>query len=69
MELVRLAIPSRVYTQSHIDYVSEVIIDVFKKSKKIQGLTIKEETPMLRHFTTKLKPAKYQSAISKTLGL
>ena len=69
MELVRLAIPRRVYTQSHIDYVSVVIIDVFKKSKKIQGLTIKEETPMLRHFTTKLKPAKYQSAISKTLGL
>ena len=56
MELVRLAIPRRVYTQSHIDYVSEVIIDVFNKRNEIKGLTITEETPMLRHFTAKLKP-------------
>jgi tryptophanase len=56
MELVRLAIPRRVYTQSHIDYVSEVIIDVFNKRNTIKGLTIIEETPMLRHFTAKLKP-------------
>ena len=57
MELVRLAIPRRVYTQSHIDYVSEVIIDVFNKRNEIKGLLITEETPMLRHFTAKLKPA------------
>ncbi len=56
MELVRLAIPRRVYTQSHIDYVSEVIIDVFNKRNEIKGLAITEETPMLRHFTAKLKP-------------
>jgi tryptophanase len=56
MELVRLAIPRRVYTQSHIDYVSEVIIEVFNNRDKIKGLTIIEETPMLRHFTAKLKP-------------
>ncbi|MBK7562648.1 MAG: tryptophanase [Chitinophagaceae bacterium] len=56
MELVRLAIPRRVYTQSHIDYVSEVIIDVFNKRNTLKGLTIIEETPMLRHFTAKLKP-------------
>jgi len=56
MELVRLAIPRRVYTQSHIDYVSEVIIDVFNKRDEIKGLVITEETPMLRHFTAKLKP-------------
>jgi tryptophanase len=56
MELVRLAIPRRVYTQSHIDYVSEVIIDVFIKRDEIKGLVITEETPMLRHFTAKLKP-------------
>ncbi len=56
MELVRLAIPRRVYTQSHIDYVSEVIIEVFNKRNEIKGLTIIEETPMLRHFTAKLKP-------------
>lgn len=55
MELVRLAIPRRVYTQSHIDYVSEVIIDVFNRRNVLKGLTITEETPMLRHFTAKLK--------------
>ena len=56
MELVRLAIPRRVYTQSHIDYVSEVIIEVFNKRKEIGGLKIIEESPMLRHFTAKLQP-------------
>jgi tryptophanase len=56
MELVRLAIPRRVYTQSHIDYVAEVIIEVFEKRNSINGLKIIEEAPMLRHFTAKLKP-------------
>jgi tryptophanase len=56
MELVRLAIPRRVYTQSHIDYVSEVIIGVFTNRNSIKGLKIIEETPLLRHFTAKLKP-------------
>lgn len=56
LELVRLAIPRRVYTQSHIDYVAEVIIEVFQKRNEIKGLTIIEEAPMLRHFTAKLKP-------------
>jgi tryptophanase len=56
MELVRLAIPRRVYTQSHIDYVAEVIIDVFNERNKIKGLRIIEEAAMLRHFTAKLEP-------------
>ncbi|MEI7735752.1 MAG: tryptophanase [Ferruginibacter sp.] len=56
LELVRLAIPRRVYTQSHIDYVAEVIIEVFNNRQSIQGLTIIEESPMLRHFTAKLQP-------------
>lgn len=56
MELVRLAIPRRVYTQSHIDYVAEVIIEVFNDRHRIKGLSIVEEAPMLRHFTVKLKP-------------
>lgn len=56
LELVRLAIPRRVYTQSHIDYVAEVIIEVFLEKEKIKGLAIIEEAPMLRHFTAKLKP-------------
>jgi tryptophanase len=55
MELVRLAIPRRVYTQSHIDYVAEVIIEVYNNRNGIKGLVITEEAPMLRHFTAKLK--------------
>lgn len=56
MELVRLAIPRRVYTQSHIDYVAEVILEVFEKRTTLNGLVITEEAEMLRHFTAKLKP-------------
>jgi tryptophanase len=55
MELVRLAIPRRVYTQSHIDYVAEVIIEVYNNREKIKGLVIEYESPALRHFTAKLK--------------
>ncbi|HQX43793.1 MAG: tryptophanase [Saprospiraceae bacterium] len=55
MELVRLAIPRRVYTQSHIDYVAEVIIDVFHNRNLVKGMEIIFEAPSLRHFTAKLK--------------
>ena len=54
-ELVRLAMPRRTYTQSHIDYVIEVIIDVYKRRKNIRGLKIIEQSKYLRHFTAKLK--------------
>jgi len=53
LELVRLAIPRRVYTQSHIDYVIEVIQEVYQKRDKLRGMKIIEEAPMLRHFTAK----------------
>ncbi|MDP4116285.1 MAG: tryptophanase [Bacteroidota bacterium] len=56
MELVRLAIPRRVYTQSHIDYVIEVMIEVFKKRNEMPGYKITYEAPMLRHFTAKFEP-------------
>ena len=56
MELVRLAIPRRVYTQSHIDYVAEVVIEVFNKRNELAGLAITEEATLLRHFTAKLEP-------------
>ncbi len=55
MELVRLAIPRRVYTQSHIDYVVEATIEVFQRREQIRGLRIAEAPPMLRHFTAKFE--------------
>jgi len=55
MELVRLAIPRRVYTQSHIDYVLEVIIETFKNRKNLSGYKIVYEAPMLRHFTARFE--------------
>jgi tryptophanase len=56
MDLVRLAIPRRVYTQSHIDYVVEVILEVWKKRQSIRPLSISYEAPFLRHFTAQLEP-------------
>jgi tryptophanase len=57
MDLVRLAIPRRVYTQSHIDYVVEVILEVWKKRGAIRGLDLLYQAPFLRHFTARLEPA------------
>ena len=54
MELVRLAIPRRVYTQSHIDYVIEATIEVFQQREKLRGLRIVKEPPALRHFTAEV---------------
>ncbi|HQQ98774.1 MAG TPA: tryptophanase [Cyclobacteriaceae bacterium] len=55
LELVRLAIPRRVYTQSHIDYVAEVILQVFAKRQSVKGMRITYEAPTLRHFTAQLE--------------
>ena len=56
MDLVRLAIPRRVYTQSHIDYVVEVILRVWERREQIVGMSITYEAPFLRHFTAHLEP-------------
>jgi tyrosine phenol-lyase len=56
MDLVRLAIPRRVYTQSHIDYVIEVILEVWKRREKIRGLEISYQAPFLRHFSARFRP-------------
>lgn len=55
-ELVRLAFPRRVYTQSHFDYVIEVLEEVWKKRTKIPCYTITKQPPFLRHFTAHFKP-------------
>jgi tryptophanase len=56
MELVRLAIPRRTYTQSHIDYVAEVILSVATRAGSLGGYRITEQAPWLRHFTAKFEP-------------
>ena len=56
MDLVRLAIPRRVYTQSHIDYVVEIILDVWATREQIRGMRLTYQAPFLRHFTAHLEP-------------
>jgi tryptophanase len=56
MELVRLAIPRRVYTQSHIDYVIEAIVEVSKRRETIRGYRLVWQAPFLRHFTARFEP-------------
>lgn len=55
MELVRLAIPRRVYTKSHIEYVAEVVSAVYNSRQSLRGMKIIWETPYLRHFTAHLE--------------
>ncbi|HEY4934282.1 MAG TPA: tryptophanase [Terriglobales bacterium] len=56
MDLVRLAIPRRVYTQSHIDYVVEMILRVWDRRQDVKGMRLTYEAPFLRHFTAHLEP-------------
>ncbi len=58
MELVRLALPRRTHTQSHIDYVLEVAKEVFANRTAIHGYRITEQPPFLRHFSAKFEPVK-----------
>jgi tryptophanase len=56
LELVRLAIPRRVYTQSHIDYVLESVLEVHALRASLRGVRIAEASPHLRHFTARFEP-------------
>jgi tyrosine phenol-lyase len=55
-ELLRLAIPRRVYTQSHIDYLVEAILEVNARKDQLRGLRIVSEPKALRHFTARFEP-------------
>jgi tryptophanase len=57
MELVRMAFPRRVYTQSHFDYILEGFQEIQKRSKELSGFKIKEAPPFLRHFTARFEKA------------
>ena len=57
LELVRLAFPRRVYTQSHVDYLAEVLLHIATLADRIRGVRIVEAPPVLRHFTAHVEPA------------
>ena len=56
MELVRLALPRRVYTQSHVDYLIEVVENVWERRESIGGFRMTYQAPTLRHFTARFEP-------------
>ncbi len=56
MDLVRLAFPRRTYTQSHVDYLAEVILEVYAQRESLPGYRIVEQSPVLRHFTVRMEP-------------
>jgi tryptophanase len=56
LELVRLAIPRRVYTQAHIDYVADVLADLSRRVKELRGYRITYAPPLMRHFTAQFEP-------------
>jgi tryptophanase len=64
-ELVRLAITRRVYTQSHIDYVIEVVTHVHEHSEELLAYRIVEQAPFLRHFSARLEPVRRESAAAR----
>ena len=56
LELVRMAIPRRVYTQAHIDYVVDTLVDLRERKERICGYRMTYEPPFLRHFTAEFEP-------------
>ncbi len=56
LELVRLAIPRRVYSNTHLDYVAKIVVECFKNRERIQGVKIVKQAPFLRHFTAEFEP-------------
>ena len=56
MELVRLAMPRRVYTQSHVDFMVEAILEAYRRREEIGGFRFTYQAPVLRHFTADFEP-------------
>jgi len=56
LELLRLAVPRRTYTQSHLDWVAKSVIDVYRRRDEVRGVRFTYEPPVLRHFTARFEP-------------
>lgn len=56
LELVRLTIPRRVYSNTHLDYVAEIVLDCYRRRDEIRGVRIIRQAPFLRHFTAEFEP-------------
>jgi tryptophanase len=56
LDLVRLTLPRRVYTQTHIDYVADAVTELYRNRDRIKGLRITYQAPFMRHFTARLEP-------------
>jgi tryptophanase len=55
LDLVRLAVPRRVYTNSHLEYVAEVVKRLHSEPEKLRGVRIVRQAPVLRHFTAEFE--------------
>jgi tryptophanase len=56
LELVRLAIPRRVYTQTHLDFVVETLVKIAKRKEQVRGYRFSYAPELLRHFTARFEP-------------
>jgi tryptophanase len=65
LELLRLAFPRRVYTQSHVDYLAEVLVLAKQLAPRIRGVKIVEEPSVLRHFTSRFAPIAGQLVVEE----
>ena len=63
LDLVRLALPRRVYTQSHVDRIIEICGEIAQRTKELQGMEITYSPPYLKHFTARFRPLKASRAI------
>jgi tryptophanase len=68
LEMVRLAIPRRVYTNMQIGYVAESIVDLYRRRESIHGLTMIYEAPMLRHFTARFEELDHATPVQQMIS-
>jgi tyrosine phenol-lyase len=68
LEMVRLAIPRRVYTNMQIGYVAESIVELYRRREDLRGLAMTYEAPMLRHFTARFEQLEHQASLQQAIS-